>query len=60
MDYKELVYKVIKGAVGGAAASLATLSLVGMPVDKMGPILVATAIGGALHGIANALEQKKG
>lgn len=60
MDWKQIGYKVLKGALSGAAASLAALTLAGVPKDKLIPLTVATAIGGALHGVANALEQKKG
>lgn len=59
MDWKAFWYKVIKGGIGGAAASLAALQLAGVPHEKYIPVLVATAITGALHGITNAMEQKK-
>lgn len=60
MDWKQITQKVIKGAVTGALAAITGLSMVGIPPEKMGAALVGAALSGALHGIANALEQKKG
>ncbi len=54
MNWKELVFKTVKGAITGASASLTTLSLLNVPRAIFG-----VALSGAMHGISNAMEQMK-
>lgn len=60
MNWKTVLYKVLKGAISGAAAGLAAVQFGAIPEGGLVPVLVAAAVGGALHGAANALEQKAG
>jgi hypothetical protein len=60
MNWKQLVYKVGKGAVTGALGSMASLTVAGMDPKQIGPMATAAVLSGVLHGITNALEQAKG
>lgn len=59
MDWKQLLYKVGKGAISGALAGLAVVQLANLPAEKTLGALVSAAVVGAFHGIANAIEQVK-
>lgn len=60
MEWKQLGYKILKGAISGAAAALAVVQVADIPHDKLASVMVSAAIVGGFHGIANAIEQKAG
>ncbi len=56
-SFKSLLYKIGKGAVTGALAAFATLSMAGVPIS-LGKEAIGAVVSGAIHGITNAIEQK--
>lgn len=62
MNWKQLLYKIFKGALGGAASALAGIqiaNLFGARVDAKHAVMAAGAsiVGAAFHGAANVIEQ---
>jgi hypothetical protein len=58
MNFKELFYKVGKGALSGVIAIAGGLLTAGIPLDKHAVFAVLGAIASAaFHGGANAVEQ---
>jgi len=60
MDYKKVAFKVLKGALYGATASVTALQFAGVSGWKeMLKALVGAAVAGALHGAHDAIQQAK-
>jgi len=62
MNWKQLLYKVGKGAVSGAASAIAGIQVAnffGGHADTKTMVLTAagSVVGAALHGAANVIEQ---
>lgn len=59
MNWKQFLYKVAKGAASGALAGVAAVNLASIQQNQIVSVMTAAAIGGAIHGVTNAIEQQK-
>ncbi len=58
MNWKEIGIKVLKGAVTAATASIGTMKLTGVALDKHAILAACAVVGGAaFHGAWNVAEQ---
>ncbi len=60
MDIKKIAFKVLKGAIYGATASVTALQFAGVHGwQEMTKALLGAAVAGALHGAHDAIQQAK-